>query len=141
MSKVTTSPTQAANLYATNLGNSTERIRIGVESVTESPTAKAAKQKAKYIAGVTKAANDGTWERGLLRVTLQDWKDAFLSKGLDRIASGANAAIPKMEAFYSKLFPFQNNLLTKIDAMPDVTLEHSIARSTAWIRGMADFTM
>ena len=138
---VKTTAEQAADLYATRLGNATERIRLGVENVSVSPMEKAAKSKDKLIANFTKAVNDGKWERGLRRVTLEDWKNAFLTKGIDRIASGAMAAKPKMVAFYTKLFPFQNTLLSKVEGMPNVTLDQAIARSNAWIRGMAAFKM
>jgi len=136
---VKTNPDQAASLYVTGMTNATERIRIGVEAVTVSPCAKAAAQKTKMLQNLTAAVNSGKWERGLNAVSVEQWKAAFLSKGLNRIAEGATAARPKMVEFFTKLFAFQNNLLTRVQAMPSTTLDQSIARMTTWVREMATF--
>jgi hypothetical protein len=44
-----------------------------------------------------------------------------------------------MTGFYNKLLPFEEKLRTQVRAMPDVTIQDSIARSTAWITGMSQF--
>lgn len=131
------SPSDAASRYVTGMTNATEKIRAGVTSVTVSPMEKAASAKAKMLANLTQAVNDGKWERGLKSVSLDQWKALFLEKGLPRIAGGATAAEPKMVEYFTKAFPLMNTLLTKIEAMPNTTLDQSIARSAAWIRGMA----
>lgn len=130
----------AADLYVERIQNSRARIEAGIMNVTVSPMEKAAASKAKMLANITASINNGRWERGLKRVSLEDWRKAFIEKGLDRIGTGAAAARGKMETFYEALFKKQNELLKTIDAMPDITLDQSIARMTAWVRGMAGFT-
>ena len=125
--------------HATGLKRSTERIRKGVERVTESPMEKAVAQKEKMRQNVNAALDSGKWEAGLARVSLSEWKAKFLAKGITNIASGVDASAAKIEAFASQLLSYESTLQSKIDAMPSMTLEDSIARQTAWTRGMADF--
>jgi hypothetical protein len=72
-------------------------------------------------------------------VSLEQWKTKARDIGADRIPAGAAAAEQKMTGFYNKLLPFEEKLRTQVRAMPDVTIQDSIARSTAWITGMSQF--
>ena len=134
------SPEEYAEKHARNLKASVPDIRAGVARVTESPTAKAAAQQDKMIARLQEAVASGKWAAGLRRVSLEEWKDKTLNKGVGRIAAGIDAAHDKVVAFASDLIPFENTLMGRIDAMPDLTLEDSIQRATEWIRGMAKFS-
>ncbi len=139
MAGINVTAAQAADKWKRRLQASTEDIRIGVTAVTEAPTELAAQAADKYLAGVQAAVATGKYQRGLRRVSLQDWKDATLGKGLQRIASGAEAAVPKVTAFMQQLIPFEERLMAEVDAMPNLTLEDSIARMGFWARGMAAF--
>ena len=132
-------PQAAADLYVERISNAVPRIEAGVKAVTESPMDAAVKAKAKMKQNIIAAIDNGSWERGLKSVTLQQWKDAFISKGIERIARGASEARPKMVTFYTALFAFQNDLLAKVEGMPNVTLDQSVNRMVAWVRGMATF--
>lgn len=132
-------PEQYAEKQARNLKASTQDIRRGVERVTVSPTAKAAQAQEKMIANLTESVRSGKWARGLNRVTLEDWKSKMLEKGIPRIAAGIDAAFDKVVAFAAELLPFQATLQSKIEGMPDLTLDDNIQRATEWMRGMAKF--
>ena len=134
-----TTPARAASKWSRNLQASTSEIRAGVEAVTDSPMEKAADAVDKYAEGVRRAVESGKFVSRLRATPLSLWKSNTLDKGIQRIAAGAQAAEGKMEAFFTQLLPFQENLSRTVDAMPDVTLEDSIQRMTAWTRGMADF--
>lgn len=136
---VRVTPAEYAEKHAARLKASIPDIRRGVERVTESPTEKAAQRSDKYLAGVQQAVADGRWQAGLRAVSLAEWKSKTLDKGLIRIATGIDAAKGKVTAFAAELLPFEDALLATVDAMPDMTLEDSIARSSAWIRGMSAF--
>ncbi|GAH61227.1 unnamed protein product [marine sediment metagenome] len=112
---------------------------MGIERVTVSPTHLAVKAKAKMKANIVKSIDDGKWERGLLRVDVAEWKEKAINKGLPRISIGIDEAAGKVEAFASDFLPFLDKVATKVDAMPDVTLEDSIARMTTQIREVAKF--
>lgn len=135
MAKLT--PIEFAEKYATRMTNATSDIARGIARVTTSPTKKAAAKKDKMLANLTKAVNDGRWQKGLEKVSLEEWQTKAIEVGVPRIAAGVNAAKSKMEAFASKLIPAQEALMREIDKMPDITLEDKIARSAAWQRGMA----
>jgi len=130
---------QVADKWRRRLEGASEDYRRGIEAVTESPTEAAAKKKDKMLAGITAAVNSGKWERGLRRVTLADWKQQTIEKGVSRLAAGAAAGQGKMQTFMEDLLPYQQALTAKIDSMPDVTFEDGINRMVAFARGMRDF--
>jgi len=136
---VRVTPAEFADKHARRLKASTEDIRLGVERVTDSPTAKAAAKADKMINNLSEAVRTGKWARGLNRVSLEEWKTKTLEKGLGRIAAGVDAARGKQIDFATQLFAHENALLGTISNMPDLTLEDSVSRATAWIRGMAKF--
>jgi len=138
MAKLT--PAEFREKHARRLKGSIEDIRAGVSRVTEAPTAKAAKKQDKMLANLTKAVQSGKWASRLNAVSLEDWKSKMTEKGLNRIAGGIDEAGPKVEAFAAQLLPFEDALQSQINKMPDLTLEDSVSRATAWIRGMSKFS-
>ena len=137
MAKVT--PEEYQEKHARRLKGSIEDMRRGVERVTEAPTLKAAAKKDKMRVGINAAIDSGKWERGLKRVSKEDWQGAMINKGLGRVAAGIDGAKDKTIAFASELLPFQDGLKNKIKDMPDVTLEDNLNRMTTYVRGMAGF--
>ena len=133
-------PDQIAEKWARRLAGATEDIRQGVEGVSEAPSQKAIQKKDKMIKEWTEAINSGKWERSLSKVGLDDWKQAFLEKGLSRIPSGAEASKPKFEEFMNQLLPYIDNVKSKIERMPDTTLEDRINRAVAFMREMSKFS-
>lgn len=139
--KVKVTPEQFALRWGTGLKGSVERIREGVANVTEAPGKKAAAKSDKWHAAISSVAVKEKWARRIAEVGLAEWQDAMIQKGLGRIASGVDAAQPKMAAYGAKLIAHQNALLAQLANMPDVTLEDSIQRATTWIRGMAKLSV
>jgi len=132
-------PQQYQEKHARRLKSSTEDIRLGVGRVTVAPTLQAVAKKEKMLANLQESVRSGKWERGLRRVSLEEWKSKTIDKGIGRIAAGIDAAAAKQVDFATQLIAFENQLLTRVEAMPDLVLEDSIARATEWIRGMAKF--
>lgn len=118
-----------------------EDMRAGINRVSDSPTAKAAAKADKMIAGIQEAVSSGKWGNRLRAVTLQDWKNAALNKGLPRVSAGLDAAGPAITAMARQLLEFENTQLDRIEKMPDLTLEDSISRMTTWARSMAQFKL
>lgn len=125
--------------HARRLKGAVDDIRLGVERVTEAPGAKAALKKDKWIQNLSKQETVDKWARRVASVTLEDWKNQMVNKGIGRIAAGIDAAAPKVEEFAEKLIAHQNTGLAKIDGMPDLTLEDSIQRMSSWTRHMSTF--
>ena len=133
------SPSEAHEKWKNNLTNSIPYVKAGIDRVTESPMQKAAANEDKWFAGLQKARVSGKYKRGLLNVSLEEWKTKARDIGADRIPAGAAGAEAKQTAFYAKLFPYEDKLQSKIKQMPDTTISDSIARATAWIQGMSEF--
>ena len=133
------SPSEVAEKWARRLSGATEDIRRGVESLTEAPSQKAIQKKEKMKARWQEAIDSGIWEARLSKVTLEEWREKVLSKGLARLPQGVEDARPKFEDFMGQLLPYIDNVRRKIEAMPDRTLEDRINRMTAFVREMAKF--
>ena len=125
--------------HARRLKAATEDVRKGIDRVTENPCEKAAAKKDKMLSNLTASVNNGKWEAGLKRVSLEDWKKKARDIGVNRIAAGIDGAKDKVVAFAEVLLPHIDRQKAKIAAMPDVTLDDNINRMTSFIRGMADF--
>ena len=138
-SGVRLTPEQFQEKHARRLKGSLQDISAGIDRVSESPTAKAAAKEQKMITNLQASVSSGKWRNGLNRVSLDQWKDAAKNKGINRIAAGIDGAKDKVTAFAAQLLPYENTLQASVSKMPDLTVEDSISRATAWIRGMAKF--
>lgn len=131
------SPEQAATKWAQRLSASTDDIKNGVQRVTEAPGVAAARQKGVWLAKIQASADK--WARRVASVSLADWQNAMTQKGLSRIASGAQAAEPKMASFMSEFLPYVDQGVQKVRAMPKTSVEDGIARAAEMIRHNARF--
>lgn len=122
--------------WAANLSASTENIRAGVMATTRAPGAAAAAQKQVWLQNTQAAADK--WAARTAAVTLGQWQDAMINKGLPRVAGGAQAAQPKMASFMGSLLPYIENGRSQLP--PRGTLDQNLARANAWARYMAQYT-
>lgn len=125
--------------HARRLKGATSDIRRGIERVTTSPTALAAKKIDKMKQHWLEALDSGKIKRNLEGVTLEEWKAKALNVGVDRISAGIDASAGKVVAFAEKLLPAIDAAQAKVKTMPDLTLEDSVQRMTTFIREMAKF--
>lgn len=128
-------PEQIAADWANKLGGATQKIQDGIDSVTVAPGQAAARAKDMWVQN-TQAAKD-KWAANTQAVTLQEWQDAMKTKGVGRIASGAQAAQGKMASFLTDFLPHLDRV--KATLPPRGDLEANILRSQAMIRGTAKF--
>jgi len=131
--------TTVANKWAANLSGAVNQIKAGVQAVTTSPGVAAAAAIPQYLAGVNDAVSSGRMANALNSVTLSGWQQATINKGIPRISSGANAAIPKMTAFMNKWLPYEAQLQGVLAGMPRGNLQQNIARAVATINHNAAF--
>jgi hypothetical protein len=139
MPGVRTTPSEFAKLWESRLNAATDRIRVGVEKVSEAPGIKAAAQADKFRLKILEAIESGRWAGEVSRVTLADWKKAMLEKGIPRIRAGTAGAVPEMEEFGKELFTHIESGQREIEALPSVTLDDNIERMTRFIRHMSTF--
>lgn len=111
----------------------------GVKAVTESPTAAAAKQLDKAQQNYIAAIQSGKTAARLNAVSTQDWINATVTKGVPRYSTGVQAALPKLQKFFSQSLPYIANLQAQIAQMPSTTLADNIQRMIANAQGMANF--
>lgn len=129
-------PTQVAADWASRLGASGQKITAGVQAVTVAPGQAAARQKQVWVQNTTSSADK--WASRTAAVPLSDWQQATVSKGVPRIASGAQAAQPKFAAFMGQLLPFQARGLSQLPPRGD--LGANINRMTQWVQYMSTFS-
>ena len=137
MSKLT--PQQAREKHARNLKASTQQIQEQVMKVTTAPGVQAAKKADKMLTNLTLAVNSGRWGRRVSSVSLNDWQDAMVKKGIPRISQGIDASAAKVEGFFSEFFPHLDKVQAEIANMPDLTLDDNINRVIHVIRRNAEF--
>jgi len=116
-----------------------EDLRRGIENVTEAPGAKAAAKADKMRARLVESIDSGKWQKRVGAVSLDDWKKAMLEKGVSRVPAGIDSSKDKVKKFATQLLAYEATLKDSVDKMPDLTLEDSVSRATAWIRGMSKF--
>src|SRR3990172_5643042 len=100
------SASQVAEKWARNTKAATQSMKDGGMAVTTSPTELAAARSDAYVSGIQRAGNEGRWQAGLRRVTLQTWKDRMVSKGIPRVSQGVTDATPDFQSFMGELLPF-----------------------------------
>lgn len=131
----TPTPEAAAQAWSQGLQSKVERMKAGVQAVTVSPGQAAARQKSVWAQNV--AAAQDKWARNTAAVSLTAWQEAFVNKGLPRIASGAAAGESKMAAFMGQFLPYVSNAVKQLP--PRGTFEQNLARSAAMIRASHAF--
>lgn len=137
MAMTTLSPSQIADRWAAGLSAAGPKIQAGVQAVTVSPTAKAAQAVDRQVAGVQAAAASGKTAAALNAVSLPQWQQAFITKGLPRIASGATAAKPAFANFMTQFLPAVQSAVNSLPPRGD--LETNIARQNQLTRALANF--
>ena len=127
--------------WQTNLSNAKAAITAGVNAVTVSPTVQAAAKVDKYLAGVQAAVDSGKFQRSLQAVSAQDWKNAMLNKGLQRLQNGVTEGVPKMTAFMTKFLPYAQQVSQTIQSMSDATESDREQRMLENVRQLRKFSM
>lgn len=122
---------------ARKLKGATEDIRRGIERTTEAPGAKAAKQAQVMKAKVVESIDSGKYARNVSAVTLEDWKDKAINKGIGRIAAGIDAAKVKNTATAEKLLQNVDAAKSVVDQTPRGDLETNLGRMVTFAREMA----
>lgn len=128
-------PGTVANLWAQRLGAARQQIIDGVNAVTVAPGQKAAAQVQVWLANTQAAADK--WARNTQAVSLQQWQNAMISKGVDRVATGANAAVPKMTQFMQQWLPYEQQVVASLP--PRGNLQQNIQRAVTMMQTNAQF--
>lgn len=134
---VRSDPASATQKWVTNLSNATAAMTAGANRVQTAPGQLAAAAADKWLMRVQQAKAKFASRVGA--VSLDQWKTAYTTYGVQRVASGAQAKQGKMAAFQADWLAYLAANQGKIDRMPNVTLEDGINKATAQIRLNAAF--
>lgn len=127
----------AAERWAAGVQRGGQKMAEGIERVTTSPGVKAAAKAQKWLNNTVEAAPK--WQAAVSRVSLEDWKESMRTLGVSRAAAGAAAKVGKFQDAIAPVLSFQNSVLSRVDAMPDTTLEDRINKSATYQREMAKY--
>ena len=130
-------PQEVARKWQANTAASTTSMRAGADAVTVAPTQLAKAQIPRMVAGIQEAAASGKIARGLDRVSLSDWQNSYITKGIPRIASGVASAEPKMESFFASFLPYADRVRASLPPRGD--LEQNLQRMVANARGLSEY--
>ena len=108
----------------------------GIDSVTESPNAKAAEKVNKYAAGVQAAVQNGTFVEANMAVGLEPWKQAAKAKGQRNYAQGVADSKQKLLKFQRSYGPVRDAITDQVNSMPDDTFEQRLQKADAMARGL-----
>ena len=126
-------PNTLAQMWAQNLAGATTRMQAGAQAVTTSPGQAAAAQQSVWLANVTASAN--LWAQKVSQVTTQQWQNDYITKGIPRVATGAQAAQNKFASILGKIIANEKTIVAGLPARGG--LDANIARSAAFARAMA----
>ena len=126
-------PDQLAAAWAQNLAGAQARMQAGAQAVTTSPGQAAAAQQATWLANVTASAN--RWAANVAAVTTAQWQNAYITKGLPRVATGAQAAQASFAQTLGRIISAEKTIVAGLPARGN--LDQNIARSAAFQRAMA----
>lgn len=130
-------PEEYADKQARNLKNSIQDIRDGIGRVTVAPGRAAGAAQDRMRTKLLESIDSGRWKTKVEAVTLTEWQDAALNKGVDRIAGGIDAARDKQVQMAGRLLPIVDAAAARARAMPKNTLQDSIARMTSFVTDMS----
>ena len=123
------SAAQAAKNWQNGMANSSAKMTAGINAVTEAPSTAAIAAIPRMVAGIQQAAASGKIQAGLARVSLQMWQQAMIQKGVTRVAAGATAAQPKVQAFMTAFLPFLQQGVASLPPRGDT--QQNIQRAVA----------
>lgn len=132
-------PTAVLKKWQTNAGNAGESIKAGVNAVTSPPSQQAANAADLWQQQVSSQTAKDKFVQNLQKVTLQDWKNAMLDKGVSNYQNGIRGATQKMQRFLTAFLPVAAASSEQVKAMPKGTEADSIARMVQNMRNMKAF--
>lgn len=130
-------PTAATTKWQQRMGAAGQQITEGVNAVTQAPGAKAAAKKATWIAKLQQSVTK--WATNVASVSLGDWQQAMITRGIPNIATGVNAKAGNYSSFASQFYPYLAAGKSKIDNMPKGTLQAGIQKAVAQMTYNAQF--
>lgn len=131
-------PAQAAERYARRAAAAAPDWVNGVQTVTESPGAKAAASADLWQMKVSQQQAKDKFKRRTGSVSTEDWKQATVA-AQSRYSQGTQGAQQKMERYQAAVASHIEAGKRMVAQMPKGTPQDAAARASAWVLHMANF--
>lgn len=119
---------QIVQKWQNNLARSGEAVKAGVQNVTVAPGQKAAAAANKYAQNTQEAVNSGKFQRRVSAVSLTDWQNAMIQKGIPRLNTGAAAGAAKMAKYLTVAAPVYEDIRQTTANMPNNNTDEALAK-------------
>lgn len=123
--------------YTRRITAATTDIQNGIKRVTVAPGQAAAAQANLMLAKITQSVTSGVWAKNVGAVSLSDWQNATLNKGVARIAPGVQAAQAKITTMAGKLLTAVAQAQQAANATPRGDLNTNIQRMVTFATTMS----
>lgn len=110
-------------------------IQAGVKRVQTAPGQLAAQQQQLWLQKIQDSVQ--LWAKRVAAVSLQDWQNAMLNKGVGRIAAGVTAAQNTKQAEITALLDAVDTAASAARSQPRGSLEQNIQRAVTFMQTMA----
>jgi len=139
MAQLRTDTSQWIEKWGRRLKSAQQDISTGVMAVSEPPGVAAARQVDKMRSGILESLDNGTWQRAVEGVSLQDWQQAMIQKdwqqamiqkGIPRLSIGVDQAADKIRGNIDALLADVASSKDEVDRMPNGSFADSIQRMT-----------
>jgi hypothetical protein len=130
-------PTAATTKWAQRMTAAGQQITEGVNAVTVAPGVSAAKQAQTWIAKLQQSVPK--WQKNVAAVSLGDWQQAMITRGIPNISAGVTAKQGNYTAFAQKFYPYLAAGAATINNMPKASLADGINKAVAQINYNAKY--
>lgn len=114
----------------------TEDMKRGAQSVTESPTVKAARSVDKMVRNLQEAVNSGRYAAQCNKVTVGDWQTAYIQKGLRNFSNGVQNISPAAQKAMADQQQYAEQVKIELASMPTDTEAQADAKMLAAVAKM-----
>jgi hypothetical protein len=125
--------------WQANAGQATESIKAGVNRVTESPPQAAAAKADLWQQRVSSSEARTKFQQNAGAVSLSEWKNMMLTKGINNYQNGVREGAPKMRKFLTEFLPLAAASSEQVKAMPKGSEQDAINRFVANMRNLKSF--
>jgi hypothetical protein len=131
------SPQEGAAKWNNRMKVAISDMERGASRVSTAPGQLAAAKQQKWLQNIQAAA--GRWRDAVASVPLEEWRTAYVQKGLPRVSGGVDLGQAKLQRVNESLYAHIAAGEEMVRKMPDLTLQDSVQRAARFIEHMAKF--
>lgn len=124
--------------WGNGLNGAGAKIKRGVSRVTVAPGVSAASKEDKMKAGINAAIDSGKWSNRVQSVSLPQWQDSMITKGVANISSGVAQAQKNKVQAVQQMLADNDAAVSAVANMPTDTMEQRMAKATAFMRARSE---